>query len=97
MSKSSARVSESEPKEAETMSNGSQQIPEGNQKKLKTSQKVANMRKNAPKLSLGAFVCFCFFMLRLFRQNGEHGRGTLVGLTRVKGTSVDIFSVFLKS
>ena len=46
----------------------------------------------APKLCLGAFEVLVYFNLKfVFLGNGKNGHGALAGLTKVKGTSVDIF------
>ena len=37
---------------------------------------------------------FRFFTLSFFLEKGKNGHGALVGLTWVKGTSVDKFSYF---
>ena len=60
--------------------------PKWNQKGTK---RVPTDAKVAPKSCLGAFEVF--FSIKFFLQNGKNGNGALVGLTLVKGISVDTF------
>ena len=87
--KSSARVSKSGPKEAQREPKGSQRAPEGNQKGVNTSQNVAKINNSCSQIKPWSVRISNFFYVELFHQNGKHGRGTLVGLTWVKGTSAE--------
>ena len=59
------------------------------------NKRMPNDAKIAPKSSLGAFDFLVFFTL-IFRYNCKHDHGALVGLTLVKGASVENFFYFLK-
>ena len=53
-------------------------------------EREPNLAKVAPKSSLGAFEVFgCLRCVFLFVKIVRRGHGALVGLTEVKGTSVD--------
>ena len=73
----------------------SQRAPEGNQRVAKTDQKGSKITNTAPKSSLGAFDILVFVTLSFVRQSCKNGRGTRVGLTNVKVTSVkNVFFLF---
>ena len=59
--------------------------------KPKGNQKGANRRKCCSKIMPWSVRRFRFFPLSSFFLKGKSGHGALVGLTLVKGTSVDNF------
>ena len=82
--------------------NGSAKVPKasnielkGCQKRPAWSQKGANMSKDCSEIKPRSVRFFCY--VKVFRRNGKNGHGALVGLTFVKGTSVETsFFVFEK-
>ena len=79
------------PKGSQKGAKGSKKRAKGSQKGAKGSQKGAKDQENHQKSCLGAFEVIFVFSLSFFLQNCKNGHGALVGITKVKGTSVDEF------